>query len=236
MIIILGLVILLAAVIVGLAGIFTNSGSTHVLTHDFAVFGYHVTGSTGTLFLYGIVVGAIGLLGLGLLLAGAGAHPGAAAWPGGGSSSPAARPPRPARSATPSSTSVRPHARTRRASPATGRARARPLRMPPPTHRRQRNRPRSAAGHEHHQQITEARSGSPPGRPDGATLKGVIHVYRIRNDYSHRRHCACRAVHAKALNSLTGRDRDESAFPVVSRAKSWSVNCSAKIRPDGGIT
>jgi hypothetical protein len=71
MIIILGLVILLAAVIVGLAGIFTNSGSAHVLTHDFAVFGYHVTGSTGTLFLYGIVVGAIGLLGLVLLLAGA---------------------------------------------------------------------------------------------------------------------------------------------------------------------
>ena len=71
MIIILGLVILLAAVIVGLAGIFTNSGSAHALTHDFAVFGYHVTGSTGTLFLYGIVVGAIGLLGLGLLLAGA---------------------------------------------------------------------------------------------------------------------------------------------------------------------
>jgi hypothetical protein len=71
MIIILGLVILLAAVIVGLAGIFTNSGSTHGLAHGFAVFGYHVTGSTGTLFLYGIVLGAIGVLGLGLLLAGA---------------------------------------------------------------------------------------------------------------------------------------------------------------------
>ena len=71
MIIILGLVILLAAVIVGLAGIFTNSGTTHELTHNFAVFGYHVTGSTGTLFLYGIVLGAIGVLGLGLLLAGA---------------------------------------------------------------------------------------------------------------------------------------------------------------------
>ena len=71
MIIILGLVILLAAVIVGLAGIFANSGSAHALTHDFAVFGYHVTGSTGTLFLYGIVLGAIGVLGLGLLLAGA---------------------------------------------------------------------------------------------------------------------------------------------------------------------
>jgi hypothetical protein len=71
MIIILGLVILLAAVIVGLAGIFTNSGSAHGLAHGFAVFGYHVTGSTGTLFLYGIVLGAIGVLGLGLLLAGA---------------------------------------------------------------------------------------------------------------------------------------------------------------------
>ena len=71
MIIILGLVILLAAVIVGLAGIFTNSGSAHGLGHGFAVFGYHVTGSTGTLFLYGIVLGAIGVLGLGLLLAGA---------------------------------------------------------------------------------------------------------------------------------------------------------------------
>ena len=35
------------------------------------MFGYHVTGSTGTLFLYGIVVGAHGLVGLSLLLAGA---------------------------------------------------------------------------------------------------------------------------------------------------------------------
>ena len=35
------------------------------------MFGYHVTGSTGTLFLYGIVVGAVALAGLSLLLAGA---------------------------------------------------------------------------------------------------------------------------------------------------------------------
>jgi hypothetical protein len=35
------------------------------------VFGYHVTGSTGALFLYGIVVGAVALAGLSLLLAGA---------------------------------------------------------------------------------------------------------------------------------------------------------------------
>jgi hypothetical protein len=41
------------------------------LTENFAVFGYHVTGSTGTLFLFGIVVGAVAMLGLAVLLAGA---------------------------------------------------------------------------------------------------------------------------------------------------------------------
>ena len=70
MIIILGLVILVAAVIVGVAGVLANGGHAHEVTH-FAVFGYHVTGSTGTLFLYGIVIGALALLGLSLLLAGA---------------------------------------------------------------------------------------------------------------------------------------------------------------------
>jgi len=71
MIVIIGLVILIAAVVAGVAGVLSNSGSGHALTHHFAVFGYHVTGSTGTLFLYGIVVGALGVLGLSLLLAGA---------------------------------------------------------------------------------------------------------------------------------------------------------------------
>ncbi|MFI6999900.1 hypothetical protein [Nocardia sp. NPDC050175] len=71
MIVIIGLVVLLAAVIVGVTGVFANSGSTHALTDNFGVFGYHVTGSTGVLFLYGVVVGAIGLAGLSLLLAGA---------------------------------------------------------------------------------------------------------------------------------------------------------------------
>jgi uncharacterized membrane protein YciS (DUF1049 family) len=71
MIIIIGLVILIAAVVVGVSGVLSNSGSGHPLTHHFAVFGYHVTGSTGTLFLYGIVVGALAMLGLSLLLAGA---------------------------------------------------------------------------------------------------------------------------------------------------------------------
>ena len=70
MIVILGLVILVAAVIAGVAGVLANGGHAHAVTH-FAVFGYHVTGSTGTLFLYGIVIGALGMLGLSLLLAGA---------------------------------------------------------------------------------------------------------------------------------------------------------------------
>jgi hypothetical protein len=70
MIVILGLVILIAAVIIGVAGVLANGGHAHAVTH-FAVFGYHVTGSTGTLFLYGIVVGALALAGLSLLLAGA---------------------------------------------------------------------------------------------------------------------------------------------------------------------
>ena len=70
MIVILGLVILAAAVIVGVAGVLANGGHAHAVTH-FAVFGYHVTGSTGTLFLYGIVVGALALAGLSVLLAGA---------------------------------------------------------------------------------------------------------------------------------------------------------------------
>jgi hypothetical protein len=71
MIVILGLVILLAAVIIGVAGVLGNGGSGHALTHGFSVLGYHVTGSTGTLFLTGIVVGAVTLAGLSLLLAGA---------------------------------------------------------------------------------------------------------------------------------------------------------------------
>ncbi len=70
MIIIIGLVILVAALVVGVAGVLGNGGSAHAVSH-FSVLGYHVTGSAGTLFLAGIVVGAAGLLGLSVLLAGA---------------------------------------------------------------------------------------------------------------------------------------------------------------------
>jgi hypothetical protein len=69
-IVIVGLVILVAAVIAGVTGVLANGGHAHEVTH-FAVFGYHVTGFTGTFFLYGIVIGALGMLGLSMLLAGA---------------------------------------------------------------------------------------------------------------------------------------------------------------------
>jgi hypothetical protein len=71
MFIILGLIILVAAVVVGVAGVLTNHGSAHLLTHRFTVLGYHVNGSTGRLFLYGIVVGAVAVFGLSLLLSAA---------------------------------------------------------------------------------------------------------------------------------------------------------------------
>lgn len=71
MIVILGLILVAAATAVGLAGVLGNDGSTHGLTGGFSVFGYDVTGSTGTLFLCGIVVGAIAMLGLSMVLASA---------------------------------------------------------------------------------------------------------------------------------------------------------------------
>jgi hypothetical protein len=64
MIVIVGLVV----VIVGFIGLLTNA---HPLPENFSLFGYHVTGSTGTLFLFGIAVGAVAMLGLSVLLAGA---------------------------------------------------------------------------------------------------------------------------------------------------------------------
>jgi hypothetical protein len=70
MIVILGLIVLVAAVVAGVAGVLGHGGGAPGLAHGFSLFGYHVTGS-GTMFLYGIAVGAIVLFGLWLLLAGA---------------------------------------------------------------------------------------------------------------------------------------------------------------------
>jgi hypothetical protein len=85
----------------------TQITSGHALTHPFAVFGYHVTGSTGTLFLYGIVAGALALFGLSLLPVGARRTSRRGARAAADSRNPAARPPPPARTATTCSTSAR---------------------------------------------------------------------------------------------------------------------------------
>lgn len=66
--VIIGLIVLVVALIVAIAGVLTNSDT---LTDAFSVFGFAVDGTTGTLFLYGIVVGAVAMLGLSLILAGA---------------------------------------------------------------------------------------------------------------------------------------------------------------------
>jgi hypothetical protein len=71
MIIILALIVLIAAVVIGVAAVLGNRGLGHALVHPFSVLGYHVTGSEGKLFLCGMVVGAVGVAALGLLLAAA---------------------------------------------------------------------------------------------------------------------------------------------------------------------
>jgi hypothetical protein len=62
MLFIVGVIVLLAAAIVAIVGVPSNAGAGHPLT-DLSVFGYHLTGSTGTLFLFGIAVGAVASLG-----------------------------------------------------------------------------------------------------------------------------------------------------------------------------
>jgi hypothetical protein len=71
MLVVVGLIILLAAAIVSIVGALSNAGAAHPLTENFSVFGYHVTGSTGSLFFFGIMVSVVALLGLSVLLVGA---------------------------------------------------------------------------------------------------------------------------------------------------------------------
>jgi hypothetical protein len=70
MLVIIGSIALLIALLVAVVGVLSNAGPDHPLS-PFSVLGYHVTGSTGALFLFGIIVGAVALLGLGALVAGA---------------------------------------------------------------------------------------------------------------------------------------------------------------------
>ena len=57
MIVIVGLVILIAAVIATVAGVLGNTGSSHAPDHGFAVFGYHVTGSARASVAGGVALG-----------------------------------------------------------------------------------------------------------------------------------------------------------------------------------
>src|ERR1700722_17499079 len=111
MIIIIGLVILIAAVVVGVSGVSSNRGSGHPLTHHFAGFGSPGPETSGTLFLYGIGLGAVGLLGLSLLLAGARRTSRRGRQPRHRPAPPrrAHRPPRPRRPARPARERPRPH-------------------------------------------------------------------------------------------------------------------------------
>lgn len=69
MIVILGLLVLIVAVSVAVAGVVGNSGAAHPTSDSFAIFGQHLGSlSTGQLFLYGIIVGAVAMLGLSMLL------------------------------------------------------------------------------------------------------------------------------------------------------------------------
>ena len=60
---IVGLLLLAAAVLVGVAGVAANTGSEHQLAGGFAIFGYHVHASSGKLLLAGLLIGAVGMLG-----------------------------------------------------------------------------------------------------------------------------------------------------------------------------
>lgn len=68
MIVIIGLLVLITATLLAVVGVVGNTGAAHPVD-AFSIFGLHVSGlSTGQLFLCGIVVGVVGMLGLSMLL------------------------------------------------------------------------------------------------------------------------------------------------------------------------
>ena len=66
----IGLLLLAAAGVTALAGFWSNSGVAHNIPGGFDLFGYNLTGSSGRIFLYGVIVGIVGMVGLSLLLRG----------------------------------------------------------------------------------------------------------------------------------------------------------------------
>jgi len=67
---VLGLLVLAAAVVVGAVGVASNTGNAHQLPDGFSIFGYHIHGSAGKLFFAGLMIGAIGMIGLIMVLDG----------------------------------------------------------------------------------------------------------------------------------------------------------------------
>ena len=68
MILLIGLCTLGIALLFAVLGVGSNTGPSHLLNGDFALFGQHMTGlSTGRLFLFGIMVGLVAALGLSIL-------------------------------------------------------------------------------------------------------------------------------------------------------------------------
>ena len=68
----LGMLLLAGAGLTVLVGFFANNGSDHTIPGGFELFGYDISGSVGRVFLYGAIVGVVGMLGLNLLLTGLG--------------------------------------------------------------------------------------------------------------------------------------------------------------------
>jgi membrane protein implicated in regulation of membrane protease activity len=69
MIVIIGFVVLAVAAFAAVSGVAANSGGGHQLSDNFSIAGLHLSAlSTGRLFLYGIIVGMIGMVGLNMLL------------------------------------------------------------------------------------------------------------------------------------------------------------------------
>ena len=67
---VLGLLVLAAAVVVGAVGVASNTGTAHQLPDGFSIFGYHIHGSVGKLFFAGLMIGAIGMIGLVMVMDG----------------------------------------------------------------------------------------------------------------------------------------------------------------------
>lgn len=68
MIVIIGVILLLVAGGVAFSAVVSNMGSDHVMGVDFQILGLQLSGlSSGQVFLFGLVVGFVGMLGLAMI-------------------------------------------------------------------------------------------------------------------------------------------------------------------------